>query len=52
MDLVCHHFETIQQEKLTGESSQAVGRGPGQILQRHDLTAEDRQRQDNLEAAC
>ncbi len=44
MDLACHHLETIQQEKMTRETSQAVERRPGQILERHYL-AEDNTRQ-------
>ena len=51
MDLACHHLETIRQEKMTRETSQAVERRPGQILERHDL-AEDSTRQTNLETAC
>ncbi len=51
MDLECHHLETIRQEKMTRETSHAVKRRPGQILERHDL-AEDSTRQANLEEAC
>ena len=51
MDLTCHHLETILQEKTTRETSQAVERRPGQILERHDL-AGDSPRQANLEVAC
>ena len=45
------HLETIQQENMTRETSQAVERQPGQILERYDL-AEDSTRQANMEAAC
>ena len=38
--------------KTTSETSQAVKRRPGQILERHDLAAEDSIRQANLEVAC
>ena len=51
MDLACHHLETIWQENTTRETSQAVERRPGQILERHDM-AEDSTRQGNVEAAC
>ena len=51
MDLACHHLETIWQEKTTRETSEAVERWPGQILERHDM-AEDSTRQGTLEAAC
>ena len=51
MDLVCHHLETILQEKTTRETSQAVERRPRQILERHDM-AEESTRQGNLETAC
>ena len=39
MDLVCHHLETIKimTGKTTRETSQAVERRPGQILERHDI---------------
>ena len=40
MNLTCHHLETIRQEKTTRETSEAVDRRPGQILECHDL-AED-----------
>ena len=40
MDLACHRLETIRQVETTRETSQAVDRRPGQILERHDL-AED-----------
>ena len=50
MDLACHHLETTK-ENMTMETSQAVERRPGQILERHDL-AEDSTRQGNLETAC
>ena len=45
------HLETIWQEKTTRETSQAVERRPGQILERHDM-AEDSTIQGNLETAC
>ncbi len=48
MDLACHHLETTCQEKTTRETSQAVERRPGQILERHDM-ADDSTRQGNLE---
>ncbi len=51
MDLACHHLETIWQEKTTRETSQAMERRPGQILERHDM-AKDSTRQSNLETAC
>ena len=51
MDLTCHHLETILQERTTRETSQAVERRPGQILERHDM-AEDSTRQGDLETAC
>ena len=51
MDLARHHLETIRQEKTTRETSQAVERRPGQILERHDM-AEDSTRQANMETAC
>ena len=51
MDLEYHHLETIGQEKTTRETSQAVERRPGQILERHDM-AENSTRQGNLETAC
>ena len=51
MDLECHHLETIRQENVTRETSHAVKRRSGQILERHDL-AEDSTRQANLEEAC
>ena len=51
LDLACHHLETIRQEKTTRETSQAVERRLGQILERHDL-AENSARQANLETAC
>ena len=38
-------------KKTTRETSQAVERRPGQILERHDM-AEDSTRQGNLETAC
>ena len=38
-------------EKTTRETSQAVDRRPGQILERHDM-AEDSTRQGNLETTC
>ena len=47
MDLARHHLETIWQEKTTRETSQAVERRPGQILERHDM-AEDSTRQGNM----
>ena len=50
MALACHRLETMRQEKMTRETSQAVERQPGHILERHDL-AEDSARQANLEAA-
>ena len=50
MDHACYHLETIWQETTTRETSQAVGRRPGQILERDDL-AEDCTRQANLETA-
>ena len=37
MGLACHHMETIRQENTTRETSQAVERRRGQILERHDL---------------
>ena len=37
MGLACHHMETIRQENTTTETSQAVERRHGQILERHDL---------------
>ena len=40
MDFACHHLETIWQEKSTMETSQAMERRPGQILERQDM-AED-----------
>ena len=40
IDLACHHLKTIWQEKMTRETSQAVERRPGQILERHDLAEE------------
>ena len=49
MDLACHHLETTWQEKTTRETSQAVERRLGHILERHDM-AEDNTRQANLEA--
>ena len=54
MDHACYHLETIKivlQEKTTRETSQAVERRPGQILERHDL-AEESTIQANLETAC
>ena len=42
---------TIRQENTSRETSQAVKRRPGQILERHDL-AKDSTRQANLEMAC
>ena len=51
MDLVCHHLETIWQEKTTRETSQVVERRPGQILERHELP-DDSTRQAKLETAC
>ena len=51
MDLECHHLETIRQENMTRETSHAVKRQPGQILEGQDL-AEDSTRQANLEEAC
>ena len=51
VDLACHHSDIIRQEKTTRETSQAVERRPGQILERQDL-AEHSARQANLEAAC
>ena len=51
MDLARHRLETILQEKTTRETSQAVERRPGQILERHDM-AEDSTRQGNLETTC
>ena len=51
MNLACHQLETIWQETTTRETSQAVERRPGQILERHDL-AEDSTKQANLETAC
>ena len=38
-------------EKTTRETSQAMERRPGQILERHDMAAEST-RQGNLETAC
>ena len=51
MDLARHHLETIWQEKTSRETSQAVERRPGQILERHDM-AEDSTRQGHLETTC
>ena len=51
MDLACHQLETIWQEKTTRETSQAMERRPGQILERHDM-AEESTRQGSLETAC
>ena len=51
MDLMCHHVEAIRQEQTTRETSQSMGRRPGQILERHDLE-KDSTRQGNLETAC
>ena len=51
MALVCYHLDTICQEKTTRETSQAVERGPRQILERHDM-AEESTIQGNLETAC
>ena len=51
MDLARHRLETTLQEKTTRETSQAVERRPGQILERHD-TAENSTRQGNLETTC
>ena len=43
-----------RQEKTTRETSQAMERRPGQILEQHDLAVPDdsRTRQANLDAAC
>ena len=51
MDHAFYQLETIRQEKTTMETSQAVERRPGQILERHDR-AEDCTKQANLETAC
>ena len=51
IDLACHLFETIRQENTTRETSQAVERRPGQILERHDL-AEDSTLSANMETEC
>ena len=51
MDLARHHLETIWQENTTRETSQAVERWPGQILERHDM-AGDSTRQGHLETTC
>ena len=51
MDLARHHLETIWPEKKSRETSQAVERRPGQILERHDM-AEDSTRQGHLETTC
>ena len=51
MDLACYHLETIWHEKTTRETSQAMERRPGQLLERHDM-AEDSTIQGNLETAC
>ena len=51
MDLACHNLETISQEKKTRETSQAMERQPGQILERHDM-AENSTRQGHLETTC
>ena len=51
IDIACHHFETIWQEKTTRETSQTMEKQPGQILERHDM-AEDSTRQGHLETAC
>ena len=51
MDLARHHLETIWQENTSRETSQAVERRPGQILERHDM-AEDSTRQGHLETTC
>ena len=50
MDLACCHLETMTR-KDDKETSQAVERRSGQILERHDM-AEDSTRQANLETAC
>ena len=46
----CHHLETIRQENAPKETSQAVDRRPGQMLERHDL-AEDSAREAVLKTA-
>ena len=51
MDLARHHLETIWQENTSRETSQAVERRPGQILERHDM-AEDSTIQGHLETTC
>ena len=51
MDLARQHLETMWQENTTRETSQAVERRPGQILERHDM-AEDSTRQGHLETTC
>ena len=40
IDLARHHLETIWHENTTRETSQAVERRPGQILERHDMAEE------------
>ena len=50
MDLAYHHLETTRKEKTTRETSQAVERRPGQILERQDM-AEDSAIQANMETA-
>ena len=51
MDLAWYNLETISQEKKTRETSQAMERQPGHILERHDM-AENSTRQGNLETTC
>ena len=43
--------QPMDQEKTTRETSQAMKRRPGQILERHDMT-EDSTRPAKLETAC
>ena len=51
VDIACHHLETTRQENTTRETSQAVERRPGQILESHGIE-EDNTIQANLEMTC
>ena len=42
----------LRQEKTTRETSQAMERRPGQILERHDMAEDSCTRQGKLETAC
>ena len=51
MDVACHNLESIRQENTERETSDAMERRPGKLLEGHDL-AKDSTTQANMKAVC